>query len=144
VFRDSISLYFFSISASLGDFCNLAVDQEFLTTDCTEYTDKSGLDRQGAENAKVLKISLEPVFRDSISLYFFSISAALGDLCNLAVDQEFLTTDCTEYTDKSGLDRQVAKNAKVFRHPWNLCFETQLAFILSQSLRPLATFAPWR
>jgi RHS repeat-associated protein len=69
-------------SAALGNLCNLAVDQEFLTTD---RTDKSELGRQGAKNAKVSKPSLEPVFRDSISLHYFSISASLGDLCTLAV-----------------------------------------------------------
>jgi RHS repeat-associated protein len=73
-------------SAPLGDLCNLAVDQEFLTTDCTESTDKSGLDRQCAKNAKVFKTSLKPVLRDSFSLHSFLTSASLGDLCALAVN----------------------------------------------------------
>jgi hypothetical protein len=82
-------------SGSLGDLCNLAVDQEFLTTDCTEYTDKSDLDRQVTTNAKVFKTFLEPVFRDSISLHSFLISTSLGDLCALAVNlsSSRLTTD---------------------------------------------------
>jgi RHS repeat-associated protein len=73
-------------SAPLGDFCNLAVDQEFLTTDCTEYTDKSDLDRQGTTNAKVFNTSLESLFRDSIGVHSFLISASLGDLCALPVN----------------------------------------------------------
>jgi RHS repeat-associated protein len=82
-------------SAPLGDLCNLAVDQEFLTTDCTEYTDKSDLDRQGTTNAKVFNTSLESLFRDSTSIHSFLISAPLGDLCALAVNSSSssLTTD---------------------------------------------------
>jgi RHS repeat-associated protein len=82
-------------SASLGDLCNLAVNQEFLTTDCTEYTDKSDLDRQGTTNAKVFNTSLESLFRDSIGVHSFLISASLGELCALAVNlsSSRLTTD---------------------------------------------------
>jgi RHS repeat-associated protein len=88
-------------SAPLGDLCNLAVDQEFLTTDCTEYTDKSGLDRQGTTNAKGFKTSLELLFRDSTSLHSFSISASLGDLCALAVNS-FSSPTTTDTYDANG------------------------------------------
>jgi RHS repeat-associated protein len=73
-------------SASLGVLSTFASQKEFLTADHTDTTDKSGLDRQVAENAKVFKTSLEPMFRDSISLHSFSISASLGDLCALAAN----------------------------------------------------------
>jgi RHS repeat-associated protein len=75
----------------------LAVDQEFLTTDCTEYTDKIELVRQGAKNAKVFKTSLEPVFRDSIGVHSFLISASLGDLCALAVNSSSTRTTTDTY-----------------------------------------------
>jgi YD repeat-containing protein len=84
-------------SAPLSVLCNLAVDQEFLTTDCTEYTDKIELVRQGAKNAKVFKTSLEPVFRDSIGVHSFLISASLGDLCALAVNSSSTRTTTDTY-----------------------------------------------
>jgi RHS repeat-associated protein len=42
-------------------------------------------------------------------------SASIGFLCTSASQKEFLTTDRTDSTDKSELDCQVAKNAKVFK-----------------------------
>jgi hypothetical protein len=62
------------------------VSGRILTTDRTDSTDKSELDRQVAKDAKVFKTSLEPLLRDSISLHSFLTSASLGDLCALAVN----------------------------------------------------------
>jgi RHS repeat-associated protein len=88
-------------SASLGDLCATKFQKEFLTADRTDSTDKIELDRQGAKNAKVLETSLEHLFRDSISLYSFSISASLGDLCALAVNS-FSSPTTTDTYDANG------------------------------------------
>jgi YD repeat-containing protein len=52
-------------------------------------------------------------------------SASLGVLCASGSQKEFLTADRTDSTDRSELDRQVAKNAKVF--------ETSLEPVLRES-----------
>jgi hypothetical protein len=77
-------------SASLGVLCASKFKKEFLTTDCTEYTDKSGLDRQAAKNAKVFKTSLEPLFRDSTRHYATNVTCFSGGQppsCQLSPDE---------------------------------------------------------
>jgi RHS repeat-associated protein len=80
------------LSASLGVPCASESQNEFLTADRTDSTDKSELDRQVAKNAKVFETSLEPVLRESTSLHSFSISASLRDLCALAVNSSSTRT----------------------------------------------------
>jgi RHS repeat-associated protein len=71
-------------------------------------------------------------------------SASLGVLCASKFKKEFLTADHTDTTDKSELDRQVAKNAKVFKTSLEpvLRESTSLhAFLISASLRDLCALA---
>jgi RHS repeat-associated protein len=71
-------------------------------------------------------------------------SASLGFLCTSASQKEFLTTDRTEYTDKIELDRQGAKNAKVFKPSLEPVFRDSTSihsFSISASLGDLCALA---
>jgi hypothetical protein len=94
-------------SAAIGVLCASESQEEFLTTDRTDSTDKSDLERQVATNANVLNTSLGILLRGSISIHSFLILATFASC--IAVQKEFLTTDSTDSTDKSDLNRQAAK-----------------------------------